>query len=287
MTNIFKFDYEIHNLTNKDNTPSRFGVVYGFNGDVVHTSKQSYNLIKTQDVSNLADIFIDKGYKVDPFHHKNGEIIGLNINYQKNKPTNVGDKNYGAIITIPNNGGGSGYLSIQETRLVCTNGLSRTAKVGDTKVKIPHVLNYPAYLKIMQDAIIAFEDIIVNIEAIDTRLNNQKIDDLTARYELNKWFYNNEMPISEKESIKSLDQFREMLILNPEDINSIDRYNQLINAYNNELEHNKTLGLNLTMYTILASCTNYLSRRIEKSKSTAPKEIKFQREAKKLQSILN
>lgn len=284
--NIFDFEYTQKNIENLDGTPSRFSIVYG-NKNVVHTKKDAYNLIKTQDVSNLADIFIDKGYKVDPFHHRDGEIIGLNINYQKNKLTNVGDKNYGAIITIPNNGGGSGYLSIQETRLICTNGLSRTAKVGDTKIRIPHVLNYPTYLKIMQDAIIAFEDIIVNIEATDMRLNDQKIDDLTARYELNKWFYNNEMPLSEKESIKSLDQFREMLTLNPEDINSIDRYNQLINAYNNELEHNKTLNLNLSMYTVLASCTNYLSRRIEKSKSTAPKEIKFQREAKKLQSILN
>lgn len=285
--NIFNFDYEIHNLTNKDNTPSRFGVVYGFNGNVVHTSKQSYNLIKTQDVSNLADTFMNKGYNVTPFQHKSGEIIGLNIDYKQNKMTDVGEKQYSAIITIPNNGGGSGYLSILEKRLICQNGQTRTAKVGNNKIRIPHVLNYPAYLQIMQDAIIAFEDIIINIEETDKRLNNQKLDDLQVRYELNKWFYNNEMVASEKENIKSLDQFREMLALNPEDINSIDRYNQLMIAYNRELEYNKTLNLDLSMYTVLASCTNYLSRRIEKSKSVAPKEIKFQREAKKLETILN
>ena len=285
--NIFKFDYEIHNLTNKDNTPSRFNVVYGLSGNVVHTKKDAYNLIKTQDVSNLAEIFTKKGYNVTPFQHRDGEIIGLNIDYKQNKMTSIGEKQYSAIINIPNNGGGSGYLSILEKRLICLNGQIRTAKVGSNKIKIPHVLNYPAYLQIMQDAIIAFEDIIVNIEATDMRLNDEKIDDLTARYELNKWFYNNEMPLSEKEFIKSLDQFREMLALNPEDINCIDRYNQLMNAYNKELVHNTTLGLDLSMYTVLASCTNYLSRRIEKSKSTAPKEIKFQREAKKLESILN
>lgn len=284
--NIFNFDYEIHNLTNKDNTPSRFNVVYGLGGNIVHTKKDGYNLIKTQDVSNLANIFTEKGYNVDPFQHRNGEIIGLNINYANKVMTKVGDKNYGAIITIPNNGSGSGYLSIQETRLICTNGLSRFAKVGDLKLKIPHVMNYPVYLQIMQDAIIAFENIIVSIEETDSKLNAQKIDDLTARYELNKWFYNNEMPLSEKESITSLDQFREMLAVNPEDINSIERYNQLMNAYNKELEYNKTLNLDLSMYTVLAACTNYLSRRIEKSKSTAPREIKFQREAKKLESIL-
>ena len=139
----------------------------------------------------------------------------------------------------------------------------------------------------MQDAIIAFEDIICSIETTDNRLNNQKIDDLQVRYELNKWFYNNEMPLSEKEHIKSLDQFREMLALNPENINSMDRYNQLMDAYKRELEYNKTLNLDLSMYTVLASCTNYLSRRIEKSKSKAPKEIKFQRESKKLETILN
>lgn len=285
--NIFNFDYESHNLTNKDNTPSRFSVIYGNKGSVIHCKKDAYTLVKTEDLSKLADTFINKGYSVNPFHHRDGEIIGLNINYQKNILTNVGDKNYGAIITVPNNGGGSGYLSIQETRLICTNGMSRSANLDNIKLKIPHVINYQAYLQIMEDAIIAFEDIIMSIEETDTRLNNTKLDEMQAKYELNKWFYNNEMPLSEKESIKSLDQFRQMLALNPEDINSIERYNQLINAYNTELIHNKTLNLDLSMYTVLATCTNYLSRRIERSKSTASKEIKFQREAKKLESILS
>ena len=285
--NIFNFDYEIHNLTNKDNTPSRFSVIYGAESQIIHTKKDGYNLIKTQDVSNLANTFMDKGYKVSPFSHKYGEIIGLNIEYKQNKITAVGDKNYSSIICIPNNGTGSGYLSIQETRKICTNGLTRTAKVGENKIRIPHVLNYPAYLQIMQDAIIAFEDIIMNIETTDNRLNDEKLDDLQAKYQLNKWFYNHEMPLSEKENISSLDQFREMLALNPEDINSMDRYNQLMDAYKRELEYNKTLNLDLSMYTVLATCTNYLSRRIERSKSKAPKEIKFQREAKKLETILN
>lgn len=287
MTNIFGFDYQIDNLKNKDNTPSRFNVVYGSSGNIVHTKKEGYNLIKTEDVSKLAETFMSKGYNVTPFSHRNGEIIGLNIEYKKVKFTKIGQKSYNSLITIPNNGLGSGYLSILEKRCICDNGMSRSAKVDNIKLKVPHVAGYVHYLQIMQDAIIAFEDIIINIEATDDKLNNEKIDDLTARYELNKWFYENEMPLTEKNSIKSLDQFREMLVINPEDINSIDRYNQLMLAYNKELNHNITLGLNLSMYTVLSTCTNYLSRRIEKSKSTAPKEIKFQREAKKLESILN
>lgn len=287
MANIFGFDYQIDNLKNKDNTPSRFNVVYGSDSKIVHCKKDNYNLIKTEDLSKLAETFMSKGYNVNPFSHRNGEIIGLNIAYKAKKLTVVGDKNYGAIITVPNNGLGSGYLSIQEVRLCCTNGMSRSAKVGNIKLKVPHVAGYVHYLQIMQDAIIAFEDIIMSIEATDERLNDQKLEDEQVRYQLNKWFYDNEMPLTEKNSIKTLDQFREMLVVNPEDIASIDRYNQLMNAYNKELSHNITLGLDLSMYTVLSSCTNYLSRRIETSKSKAPKEIKFQREAKKLESILN
>lgn len=284
--NIFDFDYEIEILKNKDNSDSRFSVVRGDKGFIVHTKKDSYTMVKTADLSMLGDTFTEKGYKVNSFHHRNGEVIGLNINYQKNKLTSVGDKNYGAIITVPNNGSGSGYLSIQETRLICTNGMSRSSNVGDIKLKIPHTTDYPTYLKVMEDAIIAFEDIIMSIEVTDTKLNEQKLDDLKARYELNKWFFNNEIPLNEKTTIGSLDNFRKMLAVNPEEINCIERYNQLMSAYTKELEHNITLNLDLSMYTVLAACTNYLSRRIENSKSVAPKEIKFQRESKKLESLI-
>lgn len=285
MNNIFNFEYTQEKIKNLDGTPSRFSIVYG-EKNVIHTKKDSYTMVETSDLSKLADTFIEKGYKVNAFTHKDGEIIGLNINYQKNKLTNIGDKNYGAIITVPNNGNGSGYLSIQETRLICTNGMSRSSAIGNVKLKIPHTTDYISYLKVMEDSIVAFEDIITSIEAIDTKLNEQKIDDIQARYELNKWFYNNELPLNEKTSIGSLDKFREMLVLNPEQISNIERYNQLMNAYKKELEHNTTLNLNLSMYTILATCTNYLSRRIEKSKSIAPKEIKFQRESKKLEDLI-
>ena len=89
MANIFGFDYQIDNLKNKDNTPSRFNVVYGSSGNIVHTKKEGYNLIKTEDLSKLAETFMSKGYNVNPFSHRNGEIIGLNIAYKAKKLTVV------------------------------------------------------------------------------------------------------------------------------------------------------------------------------------------------------
>lgn len=284
--NIFNFEYENNLLTNKDGTTSRFSAIYGENGKIIHTKKDTYNIVKTEDVNNLATTFIDKGYTVTPFIHKFGEIIGLNIKFLNEKPTIVGEKNYNAIITIPNNGTGSGYISVQEKRLICKNGASRTLENKELSIKVNHIPGYNYYLEVMEKAIISFRDIIKGVEEVDESLNKVKLNEYEVLFELNKWFFNNEMPLSEKESISTLDNFRKILAENPEDLCSIDRYNLLKSCYEKELEYNTKLGLDLSKYTVLSTCTNYLTRRIEKSKSSAPKEIKFQREAKKLKELV-
>lgn len=283
--NIFKFDYKEEILKDDDGKNSRFSVIRGDEGKVVHVKKSAYTLIETESLSKLSDIFSDRGHIVKPFVHKYGEIIGLNVDYGK-KMLKVGDKNYRAIITVPNNGNGSGYLSIQETRLICTNGSSRTSDIGSSIIKIPHIFSYPKYLKIIEDSTIAFEQIIDSIEEKDLKLDAIKMDDVQIRFELNKWFFENELPIKEREEIGSLLKFREMLAVDPDSIEYIDRYNQLLDAYKREIAHNLTLGLTSSAYTVFATCSNYLSRRIEKSLSKAPKEIKFQRESKKLKNLI-
>ena len=56
----------------------------------------------------------------------------------------------------------------------------------------------------------------------------------------------------------------------------------LKNAFKKELDYNTNLDLDLSMYTVFASVTNYLSRRVEQSASKASEEVKFERASKKL-----
>lgn len=288
MNNLFSFEYETRTLTNKDNTASRFSVVYGEGGNVMHTKKDTYHVVGTGEVSQIGQAFIDSGLTVNSFTHKNGEVIGLNIKLIKDRLTVVGDKNYNAIITIPNNGGGKGYLSINELRLVCTNGMTRNKVIHEERsIKIPHTINYDQSLKLMQEAIISFKDMIEYMEQFDISLNDSKIGHKhEAMRHLNYWFYHFEMPINHKKTETGdnmdFDKFRELLAVNPESIKSIERYNELKDAFNKELEYNDVLGLDLSLYTVYASVTNYLSRRKENSNSTAPSEIQGLRQAKKM-----
>jgi hypothetical protein len=284
--NLFSFDYEVETIKNKDNTDSRFGIVYGQNGMVMHTKKDSYTIVNTNDLSRLAQAFIDKGFKVSPFIHRFGEVIGLNISLSKNKLTKVGEKLYNAIITVPNNGGGRGYLSIIELRLICTNGATKKNKLGEfDSLKIPHNADYNTWLDIMQNALLHFEKIIELIEQQDAILNEQEIDEIEAMKLLNVWFFENEFPTSQKNGLK-LDEFRKMLAVNPDDIKCIDRYNELMLAFKREKGFNGQLNLKLSKYTIFATITNYLSRRNEKSRSAAPTEIVLQRQEEKIEGVL-
>jgi hypothetical protein len=285
-TNLFDFDYVTETIKNKNNTDSRFGIVYGQNGMVMHTKKDSYTIVDTIDLSILAQAFIDKGYKVTTFTHKFGEVIGLNISLTKNKLTKVGEKTYNAIITVPNNGCGMGYLLIFETRLICENGATKKNKLGAfNSLKIPHKITYKLSLELMEKALIQFESIIELIEKQDEILNDQQIDEIQAMKFLNVWFFENEFPTSQKNGL-TLDEFRKMLAVNPNDIKCIDRYNELKSAFKRELGFNDKLNLKLSKYTIFATITNYLSRRNEKSKAAAPTEIILQRQEDKIEGVL-
>jgi hypothetical protein len=284
MTNLFNFEYEQLNIPNKDGSKSRFGYVYGEGGNVIHTKKDSYNIIPTADLSTIGNAFVEKGYGVSTFSHRDGEVIGLNNNLGE-RPSVVGDKIYQALITVPNNGIGKGFLSIKEVRLVCTNGMVRALSNNKAQIKIPHSVDYPYAIKLMKDSLEQFELIIASIAGREEELDSQVIDNHTAMYELNKWFFNNEMPANHKKDL-TLDTFRKLVVTDPDSIECIERHNELRAAFNRELGYNEELGLKLSMYTVFATVTNYLSRRIEKSASVAPVEIQYQRQAEKLAAFI-
>lgn len=281
MENLFGFDYELNNLKNKNGSDSNFFAVYGEGGKIMHCKKDSYELVTTKSLSLLGNAFIDKGFDVKTFTHRHGEIIGLNVSLGQ-KMTKVGDKDYNALITVPNNGGGKGFLSIKENRLVCTNGLVRSMSgMKEKSIKIPHTLNYERALDLMKKSIIQFKEYIWVVEEKEDSLLKEKLKETDVLFLLNKWFFEKEMPSTHKADM-SFNEFRLLLIENPSMIKSIERYNQLMKAMQDELSYNKVLQLELSKYTTFAIINNYLSRRIEQSNSTASQEVQFSRQAEKV-----
>lgn len=281
MENLFGFEYTERALANVDGTPSNFRQVFGNNGVNMACPKGSYHVVKTGDLSVLGHTFIEQGYPVSTFEHRNGEVIGLKISFG-NKPNKVGECSYDLIITVPNNGGGRGYLSIKQLRLICTNGMmSNTTAHKDNYIKIPHTINYKESLKMMEDSITGFISMMEHVQENDAKLDAQELSHLDAVYNLNKWFFEHEFPVSQKGDL-TFDGFREALAVEPNSIKCIARYEELKEAFNKELGYNKELGLKLSMYTVFASVTNYLSRRIEKSGSKADETTQFERASQKL-----
>lgn len=281
MENLFNFEYQEATLNNQDGTKSNFRQVFGLNGINMACPKKSYHIIKTNDISQLGQAFIDKGHDVSTFQHRNGEVIGLNIAFGI-KPTKVGACNYNLLITVPNNGGGKGYLSINQTRLICTNGMvSNKTMHKDNYIKIPHTFDYKIAIKLMEQSIINFDSLLTQLEQKDTNLDTIKLSKDEIMFQLNKWFFEHEMPASQKNGL-SLDEFRKLLVVSPNEIQSIDRYNQLKKAFTAETEYNKELNLDFSFYTVYATVTNYLSRRIEISKSSADIETQYERSSAKL-----
>ena len=281
MNNLFSFEYQVNNIANQDGTESRFFSVFGEGGKVMHCKKDSYHLVQTSDLSAIGNAFIDRGNDVSTFTHRDGEVIGLNITLGQ-RMTKVGDKTYQALITVPNNGGGRGKLSIKEKRLICLNGAVQELYNKDQSIKIPHNASYNDYLKLMEEAIIQFGKIIEYIEERDTQMDGQKLTNLEITYHLNKWFFEEEMPPTHKVDNMTFDQFRKLLATNPDSIKSYDRYQELKKALTKELGYNEELGLESSMYTVYAAVTNYISRRIEKSQSKASEEVQLTRESEKL-----
>lgn len=281
MNNLFNFEYTEKQLLNMDGTPSNFRQVFGNNGVNMVCPKGTYHVVKTGDVSVLGQAFIDKGHIVSTFEHRNGEVIGLKIEFGQ-RPNKVGQCKYDLIITIPNNGGGRGYLSIKQLRLICTNGLmSNTTAHKDNYLKIPHTIDYNASLKMMELSIDGFISLVSQLEANDELMDKQKLSYLDAMLHLNKWFFDEEFPVSQKGDL-TFDGFRKALAVEPDSIKCIARYNELKEAFARELGYNTDLGLDLSMYTVFATVTNYLSRRIEKSGSKADETVQLERASQKL-----
>lgn len=281
MENLFQFEYTEQALTNVDGTPSNFRQVFGNNGVNMACPKGSYHIVKTGDLSALGHAFIDKGHTVSTFEHRSGEVIGLKISFG-NHPNKVGECKYDLIITVPNNGGGKGYLSIKQLRLICTNGMMSDKTVHkDNYIKIPHTIDYKESLIMMERSISGFISLMEQVQENDLKLDAQTLTHTEAMFNLNKWFFEEEFPVSQKGDL-TLDGFREALALDPKSIKCIARYELLKEAFNKELEYNKELGLELSMYTVYATVTNYLSRRIEKSGSKADETTQFERSSKKL-----
>ncbi len=282
MNNLFNFEYTELALTNADGTPSNFRQVFGNNGVNMACPKGSYHIVKTADVSSLGQAFIDKGHNVEVFEHRNGEKIGLKISFGA-KPSKIGESKYELIITVPNNGGGKGYLSIKQLRLICTNGMMSNKTVHkDNYIKIPHTINYKESLKMMESSIGGFLSLLDQVQSNDLMLDANKLTHTEAMFHLNKWFFEQEFPVSQKNGL-TLDGFREALAIDPSSIKCIARYEELKEAFNKELGYNKELDLELSMYTVYASVTNYLSRRIENSNSKASETVQFERSSAKLE----
>jgi hypothetical protein len=281
MNNLFNFEYTERELLNADGTKSNFRQVFGSEGKNMACPKGSYHIVKTADVSQLGQAFINKGHDVSTFEHRNGEVIGLKVSFGE-KPSKVGESKYDLIITIPNNGGGKGYLSIKQLRLICGNGMMSNKTIHkDNHIKIPHTINYKESLVMMENSINGFMSLLEQVQSNDIMLDGMELTHTEAMYQLNKWFFEQEVPKSQLEDM-TFDEFRETLALDPKSLKCVGRYVELKDALNKELEYNKKLGLKLSMYTVYASVTNYLSRRMEKSGSTASEVVKLERASKKL-----
>lgn len=279
--NLFPFEYTEQTLLNQDGTESNFRQVFGLNGVNVACPKGSYHVVKTNDLSTLGHSFLNKGYNVSTFNHRNGETIGLNVSFGS-KPSKVGQCNYNLMITVPNNGSGKGYLSIKQVRLICTNGMVSNKTMHENNyIKIPHTIDYNESIKLMEQSIDGFTQLMTQVESHDEFLNGQELSENEVLFHINKWFFEHEMPSSHKGDM-TLDDFRRTLAVNPDEIKSIARYEELKDALNRELRYNKELKLKRSMYTVYAAVTNYLSRRIEKSNSKAYEEVQFERASKKL-----
>lgn len=280
--NLFNFDYSQEQILNKDGSESRFKTHYGEGGNVMHTSKGGkYHLVSTEDLSRVGQYFIDKGTTVTPFSHDSGGIIGLDIPMGR-RASKVGDRIVNLRITIPQNGTGRGYVSAYIKRLICNNGASVTEFSQQKMVKIPHTSEYNYYLKLAQEAVESFETLITSFEEKEMKFDAKALSKEDVMYHLNYWFFHYEFPPSQKEDM-TFNQFREILAIgDTSEIKCYDRYQDLMKALDKEEGYNKELDLKRSLFTVYATVTNYLSRRVEKSASKAPIQIVQERASEKL-----
>lgn len=294
--NVFPFNYEEHVIFNKDGsqdaeqTLSRYRVIFGNGGQIINCAKNSYHIVSTLAVSSLAEAFENEGLPAKPFIFNDGAKIGLSVTFG-NRPSQVGECQYTLIVTVPNDGSGMGYLAVKQLRLICGNGQTRRSTVyKDNNIKIPHTFDYNDAIELMKASIQTYGRLLKELEERDIQMAEASLTDTQVQFHLNKWFYQYEMPSSQKtfknddgEVVNyTLDMFRAQLVEDADSVPSALRYEELMEALERELEYNKELKLDLSMYTVFATITNYLSRRQEKSGSKAPTEIKSERTSAKL-----
>lgn len=296
--NIFPFSYGEHVLYNKDaefteegnQTFSRYRVVFGDEGKIINCAKNSYHIVPTLAVSSLAEAFVSEGLDVKPFIFNDGAKIGLKVQFG-DRPSKVGQCQYSLIVTVPNDGSGMGYLSVEQLRLICSNGQTRKSRIyKDNNIKIPHTFRYDDAIELMKGSIQTYVRLLNELENRDIKMAETPLTNTEVLFHLNQWFYKYEMPATQKKCKNSegkivdytMDNFRAELVDNADNVPSAARYEEVKEALERELGYNAELGLDLSMYTVFATITNYLSRRVEKSGSKAPSEIKNERASKKL-----
>lgn len=279
MKNIFNFEYQTETLNNQDGTKSRFGVVYGENGNIVHTKKDTYHMVSTESVSQIANAINQQGYEISSFCHRHGEVIGFQVNLGI-KPTKIGDISYEAVLLIPNNGKGVGITYLKEKRLICTNGMMRT--LGSQVVKIPHRKDYKSYLEIAEATMSNFLQMVEMAQKSDESLTEYVMHKWEAKHRLATWFHKHET-----DGKLSLNQLREALYKREGVSNVImAKYDDLMAAFEREVGYNEDLELNLSMYTLLATVTNYLTRRREQRASKLHDVMRQKRDTAKVEDFI-
>jgi hypothetical protein len=133
----------------------------------------------------------------------------------------------------------------------------------------------------MEQSIDGFMSLFSQVQQNDEAMDSQKLSLGDIKFHLNKWFFEQELPKSQVGEW-TLDSFRKALAVDPESVPSYARYEELKEALNRELAHNEVLKLEPSLFTAYAAITNYLSRRVEKSQSTAADEIMLSRSSEKL-----
>ena len=284
--NLLDFNYQTQIIKNLDGSDSQFKTIFGQDGMVTHTHKgNKFHVIDTASINSLMELFQDSKYEVDSWVQNNGSTVGFRVQIGQ-QATAVGEKMFYIDIVIPQNGSGKGKVTMFEKRLICTNGMTRTDfKFSDKGLRMSHTSTYRENIEVVKNVLSYFDDMVDGIHEKDESLSKQQINTVELRRLLNVWFYNSELPISQRPD--SLELFRESVAMGTYTSEKFaNRYDNLISSMNKEIEYNSQLNLNISKYTALATVTNYLSQKVRDSKSKASTIVVEQRQATKADAML-
>lgn len=284
MENLFGFNYNVHTINNQDGSESRFAYVTGKNGMVVHTKKNTYNVIPTESISNIAQVFINQGYKVSPYTFKHGESIGFEVDFGP-RSTELGVINYYGVFEVPQNGYGAARFLVREEKKICTNGMVRGFTFKNRELTIPHYKNFNDYVDFCQNALQFFGEIIESAIQQDKTLAGKTLDKYEFMKRLNEWFYETEIK-GMNNAPKSPEAFRaELASEGVTDYKWYSKYRKFLTSIKRELEYGEQLNIKLSCYTMLMVVTNYLSRKREERNSKLPLHKKMVAENRKVRKM--